>query len=289
MFQEIPVNDEHIIAFKASGKLTHDDYQSFLPRLEAEIEKAGCVSLLLELEDFHGWDLAAVKDDYEFGKKYAHSFKRMAVVGERHWGRWLVILARPFSDAEVRFFDRDQQSEALAWLREPFVEPQPAAVPELTLWQHVLMATDFSPHAAYALQRAVDIARRHGARLTLLHAVEDAVDYGGIYDPLAGGVGYPLVDTELTQIQMDGAQKRLEELAAGLDLPDVKTEVALGWPKDAILSYAESHQVDLLVMGSHGRKGLARLLGSTTHAVLNNASCEALSVPLPMTGDKPRD
>lgn len=286
MFQEIPVNDEHVIAFKAIGKLTHDDYQTFLPRLESAIEKTGCVSLLLELEDFHGWDLQAAMDDYQFAQKYAQNFKRMAIVGERHWGRWLVMLARPFSDAEVRYFDRAQQGEAWAWLREPFAKPQPAARPELTAWRHVLLPTDFSPHAEHALQRAVDIARRYGARLTLLHAVEDALAYAELYDPLAGGMGFPLVDTELTQMQMDRAQQRLEKLAAGLDLPEVKTEVALGTPKDAILSYVEAQPVDVLVMGSHGRRGLTRLLGSTTHAVLNSASCEVLSVPLPPVADE---
>lgn len=289
MFQEIPVNDKHIIAFKAIGKLTHDDYQTFLPGLESKIEKAGDVSMLLQLEDFHGWELAAAKDDYAFGKKYAQSFKRMAIVGERHWGRWLVIFARPFSEAEVRYFDRDQMSEAWAWLRESFAKPQPAVAPELPVWRHVLMPTDFSPHAEYALQRAVDIARRYGARLTLLHAVEDTVVYDGLYDPLVGGFGYPVVDTELTQLHMDSAHKRLEELAASLSLPEVQLEVALGSPKDAILSYAEAQQVDVVVMGSHGRRGLARLLGSTTHAVLNNATCDALSVPLPGAGKRSED
>jgi len=289
MFQEIPVNDEHIVAFRAIGKLTHDDYQTFLPRLEPKIEKAGCVSVLLELENFHGWDLAAAKDDYQFGRKYAQNFKRIAIVGERRWGHWLAILTCPFTDAEVRYFERDDLHEAWNWLREPFVEEKVNAVGELPAWRHVLMPTDFSHHAEHALQRAADIARRFGARLTLLHVVEEFIAYGEFYDPLVGGSGFPVVDTEMTQLQIDTMRKQLDEMAAALDLPKVEVEVSLGSPKAAIHSYAGAQQVDVIVMGSHGRRGLARLLGSTTHAVLHGARCDVLSVPLPASGEKALD
>ena len=289
MFQEIPVNDEHIIAFKATGKLTHDDYQQFLPQLEPKIEKAGCVSVLLELEDFHGWELAAAKDDYEFGKKHAQSFKRIAIVGDQRWGHLLAIFSRPFIDAEVRYFAHSDLHQAWDWLRESFVEKKPDAVPSLSVWRQILMPTDFSLHADHALRRAVDIARRYDARLTLLHAVEEYISYNEFYDPLMGGSGFPVADTETTQLQIDAVRKRLEKTAAGLDLPKVDIEVPAGSPKAAIHSYAEAQQVDVIVMGSHGRKGLARLLGSTTHAVLHGARCDVLSVPLSTTGNKPRD
>ena len=281
MFQEIPVHDDHIIAFKAVGKLTHDDYQAFLPGLESRLDELDSVSVLLELEDFHGWELAAARDDYEFGKKYADKFVRIAIVGEKRWGRWMARFARPFSAAEVRYFDRDDLHLAWDWLREPFAEEEAAAAMQLPEWRHVLMPTDFSRHADHALQRAADIARRYGARLTLLTAVEEAIVYDELYDPLEGGFGYPIVDTEMTQLQLDNTRKRLEEMAAGLGLPEVSVEVSLGSPKSAIRSYVEAQKVDLVVMGSHGRRGLARLLGSTTHAVLNGARCDVLSVPLP--------
>jgi len=281
MFQEIPVYDDHIIAFKAVGKLTHDDYQAFLPGLESRLEKADSVSLLLELENFHGWELAAAKDDYEFGKKYADKFVRIAIVGEKRWGRWMARFARPFTGAEVRYFDRDDLHLAWDWLRESLAEEEAAAAMTLPEWRHVLMPTDFSRHADHALQRAAEIARRYGARLTLMTAEEEAIVYDELYDPLEGGFGYPIADPEMTQLQLDNTRKRLEKMAAGLGLPAVSVEVSVGSPKSAIRSYVEAQKVDLVVMGSHGRRGLARLLGSTTHAVLHGARCDVLSVPLP--------
>ena len=287
MFQEIPVNDKGIIAFRAVGKLTHDDYQEFLPTLESRIEKAGSVSLLLELENFHGWDLAAAKDDYMFGKKHAQDFKRIAIVGEKHWEHWLAVFARPFSDAEIRYFKRDDLQQAWDWLRESFVQPRQDKQAPLAAWRHVLMPTDFSAHSEHALQRAADIARQYGADLTLLHAVEDAYVYDEFFSPLEGGSPYPIVDPEMTQLQIDNTHKRLEKIAASLDLPKVNIEVTTGPAKSAIHSYAIAQQVDVVVMGSHGRRGLARLLGSTTHAVLHGASCDVLSVPLPAALEKP--
>jgi|GEM_PF-33201 len=292
MFQEIPVNDAHIVAFRVVGKLTPEDYQDFLPRLEPIFEQAGRVSLLLELENFHGWEREAVKADYRFGERCAGHVARLAVVGEKRWEHWLAALAHLFVDAEIRYFDRERIGEAWDWLREPFDGKQPSergdAQSAPATWRHVLMPTDFSPHAGRAVLRAADIAHHYQARLTLLHAVEEVIAYDELYDPLWSGFSYPLSynDAELTQLRMQKARERLNTLAAEVDLAEVQVEVILGTPKGAILSYVEAQQVDVVVMGSHGRKGLARLLGSTTHAVLNSVRCDVLSVPLQAVAEK---
>ena len=65
-----------------------------------------------------------------------------------------------------------------------------------------------------------------------------------------------------------------------MDIPkdQIKTVVIEGHPVDTILEYAIKHDNDLIVMGSHGRRGLARLLGSSTSGVINHAPCDVLSV-----------
>ena len=63
-------------------------------------------------------------------------------------------------------------------------------------------------------------------------------------------------------------------------IQDVHSEILWGTPKTTILSYAEAQQVDLILMGSHGRRGLAKLIGSTTNGVINNARCDVLSVSM---------
>lgn len=273
MFKPIPVNVKGVVAFKAVGKLTHDDYQRFLPTLENVIREEGSISLLLELENFHGWDLEAAKDDYEFATSHLEAFRRIAIVGDKGWERWLALMAKPFVDTEVRFFTQDQLSEAWDWVREPFIEEEKErAFPQP--WQRILAPVDFSPHAERSVKRAAALAEGNNATLTLLHVVEDFVLYDDFYDPVM-----PMT-MEYEDSLLEAASKRLADWVNTLDLGNPEVEVLLGSPASTILSYAEAQEMDLIVMGSHGRKGLSRLLGSTTNSVLNRARCEVLSVPL---------
>ncbi|RTZ74820.1 MAG: hypothetical protein DSZ00_03275 [Gammaproteobacteria bacterium] len=273
MFKPIPVNVKGVVAFKAVGKLTHDDYQRFLPTLETIIREEGPVSLLLELENFHGWDLEAAKDDYEFATTHLESFRRIAIIGDKGWERWLALMAKPFVDTEVRFFTPDQLSEAWDWVREPFVEEEKEkAFPQP--WQRILAPVDFSSHAERSVKRAAALAEANNASLTLLHVVEDFVLYDDFYDPVM-----PMTMAYEDSL-LEAASKRLADWVNTLDLGNPDVEVLLGSPSGTILSYAEAQEVDLIVMGSHGRRGLSRLLGSTTNSVINRARCEVLSVPL---------
>ncbi len=271
MFQEIPVNEPRIFAFKAVGRLTHDDYQEFLPKLEKILEQEAPLSMLLELENFHGWELRAALDDYHFGMEHQKDFRRIAIVGEGHLAKWMTLLARPFVAAEVRFFEPDQVSEAWDWLREADDTDEG---PSITDWRHILVPVDFSLAAEQAVRRAVRIADRLEAKITLLHVVEDLILYDEFYDPIVPS------DLALDESLLDAASERMSQLVERLEVPSPHVEVLLGSPKTTILQYIEAQEIDLVVMGAHGRRGLRRLLGSTTNGIVNSARCEVLSVPL---------
>ncbi len=279
MFKPVPVNVKGVAAFKAVGRLTHEDYRRFLPTLEKILEEEGRISLLLELENFRGWELEAARDDYEFAREHLEQFRRIAIVGDRRWERWLVALARPFTGVEVRFFTPDQLSEAWDWVRaddeaasrdesakEPSAPPRP--------WRRILAPVDFSAHAERAVHRAAALAAAGGGELILLHVVEEFVLYDDFYDPVM-----PMT-LEYEEALLDAAAERLARWSRELGLDAPRIEVLPGSAAGTILSYAEAQEVDLIVMGSHGRRGLARLLGSTTRAIVNRARCEVLSVPL---------
>jgi nucleotide-binding universal stress UspA family protein len=120
--------------------------------------------------------------------------------------------------------------------------------------REILVATDFSDEAEAALRRAVDYARRFGARLHLLHV-------------FAAG------EVEVTRLLAD---------ATALAGPDVPVTVSStgGDPAQEILRYAERHPIDLIVVGTHGRSGVSRvLLGSVAERVLRGARCPVLAVP----------
>jgi len=178
MFQTIPVAEDNIIAIKASGKLTDADYQSFLPQLNTFIDSSETpVSILIELEDFHGWDKKAAWDDFEFGMKSEDDIERIAIVGENRWQKWMTIIGNAFTSTEMRYFSRDELSEAWSWLREAGQAESETVVDEyaaidLVPYRHILLATDFSPHSTMALKRAVELAEKYGARLSLINILK---------------------------------------------------------------------------------------------------------------------
>jgi len=140
-----------------------------------------------------------------------------------------------------------------------------------TAYEHLLAAVDFSPSAETTMQRAVDLVGRYAARLSVIHVVEYlpvALDAELMLPPLAG------IEEQL----LDNARKRLEELTERLGVKQASRYVELGSTKLEILRIAEARGVDLIVMGSHGRHGLARVLGSTASAVLQGAHCDVLAV-----------
>ncbi|MCG6966345.1 MAG: universal stress protein [Chromatiaceae bacterium] len=273
MIQQIPVQEDNIVAFRLSGKLSHADYQAFLPRLEALIRVHGKISVLLELVDFHGWDLAAAWDDFRFGMQHPDDFERIAIIGQGALQHWMALMAKPFTSAGVRFFAQEQIGEAWDWLREPrrqaaLDQAQPAP------YRSILVGVDFSAHSVRAVRRALDLARRHGGQVNLVHAVENQIYYDGAYDPVI-----PLgLDIDLDHELVEAAKGRVQQMIDELGVGELPSAVLLGSPRGVILSQAEALHADLIVVGRHGRRGIGRLLGSTANAIIHSARCDVLTV-----------
>ena len=141
----------------------------------------------------------------------------------------------------------------------------------MTHYSHILLATDFSPGSEQVAERALRLADDSKAKLTLLHVVE----FQGItYNP-----EFPMPDDlELEKYLIESAKKRLQELAEKLGRADAERRVEAGPAKYEICRLAEENNVDLIVVGSHGRRGLQLLLGSTANGVLHMAPCDVLAV-----------
>jgi len=106
----------NVIGFMLSGRLHDADYRVLVPEIEALIEREGKIRLLIQLEDFHGWDLHAAWDDVAFDIKHYHDLERIALVGDQAWEKWMVKLSKPFTGAEIMFFPSDEIDEAWDWL-----------------------------------------------------------------------------------------------------------------------------------------------------------------------------
>jgi universal stress protein A len=136
----------------------------------------------------------------------------------------------------------------------------------------ILVPTDFSPASAKALEYAQLLGARFNGSLNLLHVVEDPVATVG---PEAYVVDLPALREQIVH----DAERRLAEVAAPLSGVTVTTEVLVGSPARAIAKVAADRGAGLIVMGTHGRGGLAHLLlGSVAERVIRTAHCPVLTV-----------
>jgi len=111
-------NDGRIFLVQASGKLTMEDYEHFVPEVDRLIARHGQLSILFNMHDFHGWKAGAMWADTKFAYKHFSDIARLAVVGEKAWHHGMAIFCKPFTKADVRYFDQSDLDKARAWLRE---------------------------------------------------------------------------------------------------------------------------------------------------------------------------
>ncbi|QOR61895.1 STAS/SEC14 domain-containing protein [Sulfurovum sp. ST-21] len=98
------------------GKLTHEDYQIFVPMIDKALKKAKGleVDLLVDMRAFKGWEMKAAWDDLKFGLKHRNAFDKMAIVGDRQWEEISVKMMAHFMAGKTRFFKN--REKALSWL-----------------------------------------------------------------------------------------------------------------------------------------------------------------------------
>ncbi len=105
-----------ILEARVSGKLTHGDYQCFVPEFGRLVKQHGKINVLFEMVEFHGWEGAALWDDIKFDLKHFAGIERLAMVGEKKWQKGMSKFCQPFTTARIRYFGRTAASEARAWL-----------------------------------------------------------------------------------------------------------------------------------------------------------------------------
>ena len=141
--------------------------------------------------------------------------------------------------------------------------------------KHVLVAIDFSPQADRVLATATELAGALGADVTILHVAAPDPDFVGFE------VGPQSVRDNRAQV-LESEHRELHRIALRLRDDGIPARAFLfaGATAEKILEEASARGADLIVMGTHGRSGLASaLLGSTSRAVLHGAACPVVVVP----------
>ena len=137
-------------------------------------------------------------------------------------------------------------------------------------YQHILLAVDLTEESKQVADKAVLLAQQCNSQLSLIHVIEPlSFAYGG---------DVPM-DLSTIQEQLDEhAQQRLDEFSAQLPVEIKQVHVVSGHTESEIHRIAKETDIDLIVVGSHGRHGLSLLLGSTANGVLHGAKCDVLAV-----------
>jgi universal stress protein A len=143
----------------------------------------------------------------------------------------------------------------------------------MATYRKILVAVDLSPEARSVLARAGELRGLYRSELYLIHVVEPIV-LGGDYDLV------PVMPVEIEETLLQRAKGFLGTLVREMNIADVQQSVEVGSVKHEILRFAEEQDCDLIVIGAHGRHGVATLLGSTANAVLHGTKCDVLCVRL---------
>ncbi|UPM45030.1 universal stress protein [Halocatena salina] len=142
------------------------------------------------------------------------------------------------------------------------------------MFDRILIPTDGSDAVRPAVETAINLAEIHDAILHVLYIVNQPTIVSGT------GEGVPGLDNLLAALEKTGHETTTVVADQATDQEiDVQTAVQRGNPHDDILTYATEHDIDLIVMGTHGRTGVKRaLLGSVTETVVRHAENPVLTV-----------
>ena len=138
----------------------------------------------------------------------------------------------------------------------------------------ILFATDFSESSDYAFQYAFSLAKKFGARLLVVHVINEPVDLRGFYVP---HISFEKLEEEIEE----GAKKMMEKFCRThiREYDNYETLIVPGIPYDEIIKKAAESSADLIVLGTHGRTGLDHVLfGSTAEKVVRKSPVPVMTI-----------
>jgi universal stress protein A len=140
----------------------------------------------------------------------------------------------------------------------------------MSQYQKILVAIDLSEDSTPVVQRAHALAEVNGAELHLIHVIEPlSFAYGG---------DIPMDFSGIQEEIHQQATQQMRRFAEKNNVDEQHQTIVLGKPEVEIHGTAKELGTDLVVIGSHGRHGLALLMGSTANGVMHGASCDVLAV-----------
>lgn len=105
-----------LVKVHVSDKLNKEDFERFVPEVERLITDHGRVRVLFDMQEFRGWNVGGLWEDVKFSVNHFNDVERVAMVGERKWQEWMASFCKPFTTAEIRYFEPNEADQAHDWL-----------------------------------------------------------------------------------------------------------------------------------------------------------------------------
>lgn len=107
-----------VLEVQVSDKLERADYEDFSPVVEKLVSQHGKINVLFVMRDFHGWTAGALWKDLKFDLQHFNDIERLAMVGDREWEKGMAKFCKPFTTAEIQWFDLMDLRHAREWVKQ---------------------------------------------------------------------------------------------------------------------------------------------------------------------------
>jgi hypothetical protein len=117
MITILPISAGNLIAIRISGVITKSDYPEFLQLAKQKVKEFEDIRLYMEIENFQEITLQSIWEEIKFEFRYFNNIDKLAIVGEKDWHRRSASIITALTTAEVRYFDKTEKEQALAWIQ----------------------------------------------------------------------------------------------------------------------------------------------------------------------------
>ena len=115
MHEILPETEGAFVAVRVTDRIDAEDFKAIASTLERAIGEHGKARLFWEMRDFHGWTASGLWADTKFDLRHANGFSRISMVGEANWHEWMTKLMKPFTSAELKYFEIQHRDSGMAW------------------------------------------------------------------------------------------------------------------------------------------------------------------------------
>ena len=109
--------EENVVYTIATQKLTKEDYNEIIPLLEEAIRNFGKIGWYFEMQNFDGWTPEAAWKDMNFDFSNNENLKKVAMVGDKDWEKLITQIMKPFTQADIKYFDLEDKNKAKTWIK----------------------------------------------------------------------------------------------------------------------------------------------------------------------------